>query len=52
VTLFERDTGNAVTDNCENTVMYPAVRKNTHTILGCLKKKVDDRTWFEKVFGG
>jgi len=52
VTLFERDTGNAVTDNCQNTVMYPAVRKNTHTILACLKKKVDDRSWFEKVFGG
>jgi penicillin-binding protein 1B len=52
VTLFERGTGNAVTANCQNTVMYPAVKNNTQTVLGCLKKKVDDRSWLEKVFGG
>jgi penicillin-binding protein 1B len=52
VTLFERDTGNAVTADCQNTVMYPAVKKNTQTVLGCLKNKVDHRSWFEKVFGG
>jgi hypothetical protein len=32
--------------------MYPAVKNNTQTVLGCLKKKVDDRSWLEKVFGG
>ena len=52
VTLFEQNTGNAVTADCENTIMYPAVRKTTHTVSSCLKKKVDERSWLEKVFGG
>jgi len=51
VTLFEQQTGNAVTDECANTVIYPAVRAGIVTSTQCLQEKVDKRSWFEKVFG-
>jgi len=51
VTLFEQQTGNAVTDECANTVIYPAVRAGIVTSKQCLEEKVDQRSWFEKVFG-
>lgn len=51
VTLFEEQTGNAVTDECANTVIYPAVRDGIVTTTKCLQEKEDNRTWFEKVFG-
>lgn len=51
VTLFEQQTGNAVTDECANTVIYPAVRAGIITSKQCLEEKVDQRSWFEKMFG-
>jgi len=51
VTLFEEQTGNAVTEDCANTVIYPAVRAGITTSKQCLQEKVDQRSWFEKVFG-
>ncbi|WP_057832535.1 penicillin-binding protein 1B [Colwellia sp. TT2012] len=51
ITLFEQQTGNAVTDDCANTVIYPAVRAGIITSKQCLQEKVDTRSWFEKVFG-
>lgn len=51
VTLFEQQTGNAVTDKCANTIIYPAVREGIITSEKCLQEKVDNRSWFERVFG-
>lgn len=51
VTLFEQQTGNAVTEQCANTVLYPAIRDGIVTSKECLQEKVDHRSWFEKVFG-
>jgi penicillin-binding protein 1B len=51
VTLFEQQTGNAVTQECTNTVIYPAVRDGIVTYQQCLQKKEDHRSWFEKIFG-
>ncbi|MFQ3311065.1 MAG: penicillin-binding protein 1B [Colwellia sp.] len=51
VTLFEQQTGNAVTQECANTVIYPAVRDGIVTYQQCLQKKEDHRSWFEKIFG-
>jgi len=50
-TLFEQQTGNAVTDECANTVIYPAVRAGIVTSKQCLEEKEDQRSWFEKFFG-
>lgn len=51
VTLFEQQTGNAVTEECANTVIYPAVRAGIVTSTECLQEKIDSRSWFEKIFG-
>ena len=51
VILFEQQTGNAVTDECSNTDIYPAVKDGIVTSKKCLEEKVDHRSWFEKVFG-
>lgn len=51
VTLFEQQTGNAVTEECANTVIYPAVRAGIVTSDKCLEEKIDQRNWFERVFG-
>ncbi len=51
VTLFEQQTGNAVTEACANTVSYPAIRDGIITTNECLQKKEDRRSWFEKIFG-
>ena len=51
MTLFEQKTGNAVTPQCDNTVRYPAISAGIVIQKGCLKEKVDDRSWFEKLFG-
>ena len=51
ITLFEQQTGNAVTEECANTMIYPAVRAGIITSKQCLQEKVDQRSWFEKVFG-
>lgn len=51
VTLFEQQTGNAVTENCANTIIYPAVRASIVISTECLEEKIDKRTWFDKIFG-
>lgn len=51
VTLFEQQTGNAVTEECANTVIYPAIRRGIVTSSKCLQEKQDKRNWFEKIFG-
>ena len=50
-TLFEQQTGNAVTQDCANTVTYPAVQDSIVISKQCLLEKEDNRSWFEKVFG-
>lgn len=50
MTLFEKQTGNAVTDTCENTVEYPAVVSGILLIENCLKEK--KKSWLERLFGG
>lgn len=50
-TLFEKKTGNAVTSNCDDTVGYPAISLGIRVQTDCLKEKVDNRSWFEKIFG-
>jgi len=49
--LFEEETGHAVLTHCENTVEYPAISSGIEIQQSCLKKKRDDRSWFEKIFG-
>jgi penicillin-binding protein 1B len=51
LTLFEQQTGNAVTDDCANTVLYPAVKAAVVISTECLEAKVDKRSWFDKIFG-
>ena len=50
-TLFENETGNAVTNKCAGTTSYPAVAAGVVIQKDCLKEKVDTRSWFEKLFG-
>ncbi len=49
--LFEKKTGNAVTNLCDNTINYPAISLGITVQKNCLKEKVDKRSWFEKIFG-
>jgi penicillin-binding protein 1B len=51
ITLFEKETGHAVTAQCDNTINYPAISEGIVLQQSCLKEKVDDRSWFEKLFG-
>ncbi len=51
MTLFEQESGNAVTEECANTVIYPAIREGIITSTQCLQEKIDRRSWFEKLFG-
>lgn len=50
MTLFENETGHAVTSQCDNTINYPAVSAGIIRQESCLKEKVEDRSWFEKLF--
>jgi len=50
MTLFEKKTGHAVTSQCDNTINYPAISAGIIMQESCLKEKVDDRSWFEKLF--
>ncbi len=50
LTLFENKTGHAVTSQCDNTINYPAISAGIVMQKSCLKEKVDDRSWFEKLF--
>ena len=50
MTLFEKKTGHAVTSQCDNTINYPAISAGIAMQNSCLKKKVDERSWFEKLF--
>ena len=51
MTLFEKETGHAVTNQCENTILYPAITSGIVVQQECLKKKDIIRSWFEKLFG-
>lgn len=51
LTLFEQQTGNAVSNECEGTIMYPAISIGIKITSNCLKAKEDTRSWFEKIFG-
>ncbi|MGL1958576.1 MAG: penicillin-binding protein 1B [Colwellia sp.] len=51
MTLFEQKTGNAVTKACDNTLSYPAILAGIKVQSSCLKKRVDSRSWLEKIFG-
>lgn len=49
-TLFEQETGHAVTDKCDNTATYPAILAGITIKDSCLKEKVDERSWFQRIF--
>lgn len=51
ITLFEKETGYAVISECDNTTNYPAISAGIIVQKSCLQKKVDDRSWLEKLFG-
>ncbi len=51
LTLFEQQTGNAVTSECDGTITYPAISLGIRLETSCLKEKEDNRSWFEKLFG-
>jgi len=48
--LFEEKTGHAVSDQCDNIKAYPVISAGVTVKEGCLKEKVDERSWFEKLF--
>lgn len=50
MTLFETATGHAVTAKCDNTANYPAITAGIALQKKCAQKKVDERSWFEKLF--
>jgi len=50
LTLFEQQTGNAVTNECDETKTYPAISLGIHIETSCLKEREDNRSWFEKLF--
>lgn len=47
--LFEKQSGNAVTDNCSNTIAYPAVIEGIKVNESCIKER--ERSWLERLFG-
>ncbi|MCW8834259.1 MAG: penicillin-binding protein 1B [Colwellia sp.] len=51
LTLFEQQTGNAVTSECDDTITYPAISLGIRLQTKCLKEKQDSRSWLEKLFG-
>ena len=51
MTLFEQKTGRAVISQCDNTINYPAISAGIVVQTSCLAEKVDERSWFEKLFG-
>lgn len=50
MTVFESKTGNAVTSNCANTQMYPAVLAGISISSECLQEKAGAISWFKKLF--
>ncbi|MBL4900330.1 MAG: penicillin-binding protein 1B [Colwellia sp.] len=50
MTLFEVQTGNAVTSNCANTVTYPAISAGVLISKGCLQESTEGQSWLEKLF--
>jgi penicillin-binding protein 1B len=50
MTLFEKKTGHAVTEKCDNTINYPAISAGISLKQKCLKENKDERSWFEKLF--
>ncbi len=50
MTVFETQTGHAVTSDCENTVTYPAISAGISVNKGCLKERPDKKSWLEKLF--
>ena len=50
MTIFEAQTGNAVTSDCANTVTYPAIIAGISVSKGCLKERTDGQSWLEKLF--
>lgn len=51
MTVFETQTGNAVTSHCANTVTYPAISAGISINKACLKEKESEKSWLEKLFG-
>ena len=52
ITLFEQETGHAVAKKCDNTLSYPAISRGIVMAQSCSQVESDDRSWFEKLFGG
>ncbi|MFT6249935.1 MAG: penicillin-binding protein 1B [Cognaticolwellia sp.] len=50
MTLFEVETGNAVTSDCADTQTYPAILAGVWLSKGCLKERRDNKSWLEKLF--
>jgi penicillin-binding protein 1B len=50
MTVFEAQTGHAVTSHCANTVTYPAISAGVSVSKGCLKERTDEPSWLEKLF--
>jgi len=50
ITNFERTTGNAVKEKCQQIVQYPAVTTDL-IYSNCMEKMERKRSWFEKLFG-
>ena len=49
MTLFEQQSGHAVTKNCSNTIEYPAVMLGVRINDNCIKER--ERSWLERLFG-
>jgi penicillin-binding protein 1B len=50
MTVFETQTGHAVTSHCANTVTYPAILAGVTVSQNCVKERTDKQSWLEKLF--
>jgi penicillin-binding protein 1B len=50
MTVFETQTGHAVTSDCADTVTYPAISAGISVYKDCLKERPDKKSWLEKLF--
>ena len=48
---FDKQTGYAVENGCQNTIQVPAIASYTTQPSSCEQPKKDTRSWFEKIFG-
>ncbi len=49
--VFEKETGNAVLDNCSETIKLPAIALGVEKLATCKQPIPQEKNWLEKLFG-